>query len=71
MEQYESLYATRILPAFGKKRISQVTSQAVQKWVNGLVAAGKAPNTVHNHDVALKKVFRYALKHRLIGHNPC
>lgn len=71
MEQYENLYATRILPTFGKKRISVITSQEVQKWVNGLVAAGKAPNTVHNHYVALNKVFRYASKHRLIGHNPC
>lgn len=55
----------------GGKRIAAITSQAVQTWVNSLVAAGKAPNTVHNHYVALNKVFRYAMKHRLISHNPC
>lgn len=69
--QYEHLYATRVLPVFGKKRIAAITSQEVQRWVNDLVAAGKAPNTVHNHFVALNKVFRYANKHRLISHNPC
>jgi integrase len=69
--QYENLYATRILPTFGAQRVSAITSQEVQKWVSGLVAAGKAPNTVHNHYVALNKVFRYAVRHRLISHNPC
>jgi integrase len=69
--QYENLYATRTLPTFGANRIAAVTSQDVQKWVSGLVAAGKAPNTVHNHFVALNKVFRCAIKHRLISHNPC
>jgi integrase len=69
--QYEHLYKTRVLPVFGKKRIAAITSQEVQRWVNDLVAAGKAPNTVHNHFVALNKVFRYATKHRFISHNPC
>ncbi|MFJ3392310.1 N-terminal phage integrase SAM-like domain-containing protein [Leifsonia aquatica] len=55
--QYENLYATRILPTFGAKRIAAVTSQDVQKWVSGLIAAGKAPNTVHNHYVALTRCF--------------
>jgi len=39
--------------------------------VSGLIAAGKASNTVHNHYVALNEVFRYAIKHRIISHNPC
>jgi integrase len=68
---YVHLYASRILPTFGKQRISAVTSQDVERWVGKLVAAGRAPSTVHNHYVALNKVFRYALRHRLITHNPC
>jgi integrase len=71
LAQYENLYASRVLPTFGAKRIAAITSQEVEKWVAGLVAAGLAPNTVHNHYVALNKVFRYAERHRLIGHNPC
>lgn len=69
--QYENLYEKRVLPTFGKKRIAQVTSEDVEKWLAGLIAEGLAPNTVHNHFVALNKVFRYAGRHRLIGHNPC
>jgi integrase len=68
---YVHLYDSRILPTFGKQRISAVTSQDVERWVGKLVAAGRAPSTVHNHYVALNKVFRYALRHRLITHNPC
>ncbi|HEY8913142.1 hypothetical protein [Lacisediminihabitans sp.] len=26
---------------------------------------------MHNHHVALNKVFRYAMRHRLIAYNPC
>lgn len=68
---YEHLYAQRILPRFGRQRIASVTSEAVEAWVGELVAAGKAPSTVRNHYVALHKVFRYALRHRLITHDPC
>ena len=68
---YVHLYETRILPTFGKQRIAAVTSEDVERWVAGLVTAGKAPSTVHNHYVALNKVFRYAMRHRLVSHNPC
>jgi integrase len=68
---YEHLYAQRILPTFGKQRIAAVTSQDVERWIGKLVTAGKASSTIHNHYVALNKVFRYALRHRLITYNPC
>lgn len=68
---YRTLYAAQIKPRFGAKRIAGVTSQEIEKWIGELVKAGLAPNTVHNYYVALNKMFRYALRHRLIAHNPC
>lgn len=68
---YVHLYETRILPVFGKKRIAAVTSLEVEKWIGDLLSAGRASSTIHNHYVALNKVFRYAMRHRLITHNPC
>lgn len=68
---YVQLYESRILPTFGKQRIASVASQDVERWIGKLVAEGRAPSTVHNHYVALNKVFRYAQRHRLITHNPC
>lgn len=69
--QYENLFDRKILPRFGARRISTITGQDVERWVADLTADGLAPNTVHNHYVLLNKVFRYAMRHRLIPFNPC
>jgi integrase len=68
---YEMVYDKFVLPAFGKKRIAQVTSLEVERWIAAMVTAGKASNTIRNRYMALNKVFRYAQRHRLIAHNPC
>ncbi|WP_158590083.1 tyrosine-type recombinase/integrase [Amnibacterium setariae] len=68
---YEQLYATRILPVFGHQRITALTSEAVEAWLADLVASGREASTVRNHYVALHKVFRYALRHRIVAHDPC
>lgn len=68
--QYENLLDRRLLPRFGARRISAITTEDVEKWIADLVASGLAPNTVHNHYVLLNKTFRYALRHRLIPFNP-
>lgn len=68
---YELMYANRILPAFGSRRISTVTRAEVQTWLNGLTAEGLAPATVHHHYVALRKVMKHALWDRHIPYNPC
>ena len=68
---YRQAYDGHILPTFGKRRVSAVTSQDVEKWVADLTASGLAPATVRNNYVALNKVYRYAARHRLISTNPC
>ena len=68
---YVLLYDSRILPRFGKQRIAAVTSQQVEKWLADLTAEGLAGSTIRNHYVALSKVFKYAIRHRLVNHNPC
>lgn len=68
---YVQAYDARILPVFGARSISTVTSEEIEQWVAGLTAAKLSPATVRNHYVALNKVFRYARRHRLITHNPC
>jgi integrase len=68
---YVLLYDSRILPRFGKQRIAAVTSQQVEEWLADLTAEGLAGSTIRNHYVALSKVFKYAMRHRLVNHNPC
>ncbi|QEO15619.1 site-specific integrase [Agromyces intestinalis] len=69
--QYKALYEGRIFHEFGGQRIARIDSARIQDWITALTAAGLAPNTVRNHYIALNKVFVYAVKHRLITHNPC
>lgn len=67
---YRLIYEATVLPRFGSKRIAALTSQDVEKWVQDLATGGMSPGTVRNHFRALGKVFRYAVRHRLISANP-
>ena len=68
---YVSIYRNRVLPTFGKRKVTEVTRADVQAWVTALHGEGLAPPTVHHRYVALKKAFRYAQDDRLIAYNPC
>jgi len=68
---YVSIYRNRVLPTFGKRKVTEVTRADVQAWVTALHGEGLSPTTVHHCYVALKKAFRYAQDDRLITFNPC
>ncbi|PPF82100.1 hypothetical protein C5C14_03975 [Rathayibacter rathayi] len=67
----ELLCSGRVLPRFGKRRITTLTRAEVQVWVGKLRAEGLAPMTMHHCYVALRKVCKHALHDRLISFNPC
>jgi len=68
---YRQGYDRHIIPVFGARRISAITSADVERWVADLSASGLAPATVRNTFVALNKVFRYAVRHGCVTRNPC
>lgn len=68
---YESIYRNRVLPTFGRRKVTEVTRADVQSWVTSLSGGGLAPQTVHHCYISLKKAFRYAQDDRLISYNPC
>lgn len=75
---YEDAYRLHINPTFGDRRINTITSLDVEAWMAELEAKTsphtKQPlsaSTRRGIVIALSKVFRYALKHRLINANPC
>lgn len=82
---YEDAYKLHIYPTFGDRRINSITSLEVEAWLAELEVKPKrkpkdqpdAPDvplsasTRRGIVIALSKVFRYALKHRLISTNPC
>ncbi len=68
---YEQAYRLHVLPVFGARRITSITSQEVERWVGDLSAKGLSPASVGGTFVALNKVFRYAQRHDLVAKNPC
>lgn len=68
---YEAAYRLHVLPTFGSRRITSITSQEVELWVQGLTTAGLAPASVRGTFVALTKAFAYAQRHDLVAKNPC
>lgn len=71
LTSYRQSYDNHILPALGSRRISSLSSQDVEQWVAELRDKGLSPATVRNNYVALNKVFRYAVRHKLVAANPC
>jgi integrase len=68
---YESILRKRLLPEFGNRPVSQVTTAAVQKYVNRLTAEGLSPATVRNVYACLRTALNVAVTQRLITVNPC
>ncbi len=74
---YVQVYRRHVLPHLGSRRISTITNADVEQWIAQLCKTATVrkgtplhPSTVKHAFVAANKVFRYAMKHRLISHNP-
>ena len=61
---------SKILPAFGAKRLSAVSANAVQDLVDGAVAAGYAPSTVRNTVLPLRAIYRRSVHRGELALNP-
>jgi hypothetical protein len=71
------LFARHVYPALGTKRIGAISTADIEKWILALTETVTLrtqtplhPSTIKHAFVAANKVFRYAIKHRLITHNP-
>jgi integrase len=74
---YVQMYARHVLPTLGTRRIATISSADIEKWIADLALTKTAraktplhPSTIKHAFIAANKVFRYAIKHRLISHNP-
>jgi integrase len=74
---YVQIYGLHVFPTLGARRISTITSEDLEKWISKLAktpstrgAGTLHPSTIKHAFVAVNKVFRYAIKHRYISHNP-
>ncbi len=67
---YAHILRLHLLPRFGSARVSAVSTDAVQRYVNEL-AARLAPNTVRRIYGVLRGVLQTATERRYLAANPC
>jgi len=70
-------YIRHVFPALGSKRIGTISNADIEQWILALTETATVrtqtplhPITIKHAFVAANKVFWYAIKHRLISHNP-
>jgi integrase len=66
----EVLLRGRILPAFGDKRLKQITTAGVREWQTLLLRKGLSPATVRTYRQILGQVLRQAVADGLLLTNP-
>jgi integrase len=65
----KSRLESALLPAFRERALDNITTADIEKLRNGLMA-GRAPATVNRFRDQLSAVFKYAMRHGLVGANP-
>jgi integrase len=68
---YESLLRSRVLPAFGKRRLVNILPSDVQEWVAGMQRDGLSASRIRQAAIVLQQVMDAAVRDRLIARNPC
>ncbi|MCX4364051.1 MAG: hypothetical protein OSJ74_11850, partial [Clostridia bacterium] len=61
-------YNRHIAPAFGTLQIDRITPQHCQRLIDNL---SEKPKTAHEILSLLNVIFKAAIKHKLVGDNPC
>jgi integrase len=68
---YVSLFATKIKPAFGNKKLDALKPMMVSEWIAQLHASGLSPSRVRQSYRLLSQIMRAAVENDLIGTTPC
>lgn len=70
LRSYDQVLQARVLPRFGKHRLSGLSRRMVQQLVDEMVAEGCAPSTVRNAILPLRAIYRRANQREEITANP-
>lgn len=71
MYQKRHMIIEKILPVFGKKKLSAITPVDVRNWQNDLMKRGFAPTYLRSINNQLVAIFNYAVKYYDLPKNPC
>ena len=61
----------KVVPYFGKKKISEITAADIRRWQNELLAQGYAPTYLKTINNQLNAIFNYAVRYYDLPKNPC
>jgi integrase len=70
VDLYRQRLRDHVLDQLGFRRVDEVTTDDVRRIIDRLIGRGLAPGTVTSCLNITSGLFRYALKRRLIAHNP-
>ena len=61
----------KVVPYFGKKKISEITAADIRRWQNDLLSQGYAPTYLKTINNQLNAIFNYAVRYYELPKNPC
>ncbi|MDQ3955042.1 MAG: site-specific integrase [Actinomycetota bacterium] len=68
---YESLLRSRVLPAFGRRRLDNIRPSDIQGWVSAMHDEGLSASRIRQAVIVLRLVMDAAVQDRLVARNPC
>lgn len=71
MRSKEYVVELKILPYFGKCKLSEITAADIRKWQNGLMQKGFSQTYLRTINSQLSAIFNYAVKYYNLQKNPC
>ena len=66
----EELFRLRLKPAFGERRLNQITRQEIQRFHTGLKAEGLAPASCNHYIKLLRRMLNLAVSWEMLERNP-
>ena len=67
---YNSQLKLYLLPKYGERKLTSITTSDIKKWVSSLVDDGVGPTTIRQSYRLLHQILQSALEDELIGRNP-
>jgi site-specific recombinase XerD len=71
LRSYEQAMRLRVLPAFRRARLADLTRPDLQQFVNRLIADGTHPSTIQVTLLPLRAIFKRAMSLGEVFANPC
>lgn len=69
-ETYRYAVAGHLVPFFGRRRLGDISPEAIDRYVATKIRAGLSPKTVNNHLLTLRVMLKQAVRWRLLRSNP-